>query len=80
MKRVSKIANKQEKKRFKRLTKISKKYSLQAKENSKVDFRGKAGKKSTTYQPEKDFWPNLVGKDVEEAHKIIKVECGCNVI
>jgi len=80
MKRVSKIAKKQEKKRFKKLSKISKKYSLQAKENSKVDFRGMAGKKSISFKPEKREWPNLVGKDVEEAHKIIKVECGCNVI
>jgi len=53
MKRVAKIAKKTEKKRFQRLTKISKKYSLQAKENSKVDFRGKAGKKTVSYKPEK---------------------------
>jgi len=85
MKRVGKIAKKQEKKRFKKLEKISKKYSLQAKENSKVDFRGKAGKKSNSGatpiipQPNKREWPNLVGKDWKKARMIVEGECGCNV-
>jgi len=66
--RLVKNARRQEKKRFKKLERASKPYSLQSKENSKVDFRGLAGKKNNiTPKPRKTSWPNLLGWDKKKA-------------
>lgn len=49
----------------------SKKYALQAKDNSKVDFRGKAGKKGNK-KPKVQDWSKFVGKNPKRAAKRIK--------